>query len=95
MSETKGLAEILVAIAQVRDEIGHVAKDGTNAFHHYDYASEAAISRAVRPMLEEAGLVILPSVATDPAPRIDDCGVTHLVFEFTVAHISGAVRLAA
>lgn len=91
MSTTQGLAEILVAIAQVRDEIGHVAKDGTNAFHHYDYTSEAAISRAVRPMLEKAGLVILQSVATDPAPRIDDCGVTHLVLEYTVAHTSGAV----
>ncbi len=91
MSETKYPAQILEAIAQVRDEIGQVPTDSTHSFLHFDYASGAAIQRTLRPILEKTGLVILQSVATGPAPWVDDNGVTHLVLEYTLAHTSGAV----
>lgn len=85
------LAPILKAIARVRDECGHIEKDGFNDFHKYAYVSEAALASAIRPLLKKHGLVIIPSVALEPAPHVDDAGVTHMVMEFTLAHESGAV----
>lgn len=85
------LTPIIKAIARVRDECGHIDKDGFNDFHKYKYVSEAALASAVRPLLKEHGLVIIPSVALEPAPYIDDTGVTHMVMEFTLAHESGVV----
>lgn len=88
-------SKVLTAIAAVRDELGHVGKDGTVAFAgvSYKYASEVAISKAIRPLLKKHGLVIIQSVCIEPhvAPRIDECGVTQMVLEFTVAHVSGEV----
>jgi len=85
------LAPIITAIAHVRDECEHIEKDGFNAFHKYKYVSEAALSGAIRPLLKTHGLVIIPSVALEPAPYIDEAGVTHMVMEFTLAHESGVV----
>ena len=89
--EENELACIVQAVARVRDECEHVEKDARNTFHKYDYASEAAITRAVRPLLAKHGLVIIQSVAIDPPPTVDDAGVTHMVLEFTLAHENGTV----
>ena len=85
------LAPILTAIARVRDECGHIEKDGYNDFHKYHYVSESALAGAVRPLMAAHGLVIIQGLAIDPPPRIDEHGVTHLVLEFTLAHESGVV----
>ena len=86
-----GLAEIIKAIARVRDECGRIEKDGWNDFHKYKFVSESALTRAIQPLLAKHGLVIIPSLAADFKPYIDEKGVTHMVCEFTLAHISGAV----
>jgi hypothetical protein len=94
MSPNAGeLIPIIVAIARVRDECGHIEKDGYNDFHKYHYVSEAALVGAVRPLMAKHGLVIIQSVVTEGlcGPRIDEHGVTHLVLEFTLAHESGTV----
>lgn len=84
-------AVILKAIAAVRNECGRIEKDGYNAFHKYSYVSESALVNAARPLMAKHGLVIIPSLAADYEPRVDECGVTHMIMEFTLAHESGAV----
>ena len=84
-------AVILKAIAAVRNECGRIEKDGYNSFHKYSYVSESALVNATRPLMAKHGLVIIPSQAADYEPRVDECGVTHMIMEFTLAHESGAV----
>jgi hypothetical protein len=56
---TKGLnAKLAEAIQQVDS----VAKDKTNDFHHYAYASAEAVYEAVRGPLLDRGVFLLPSV---------------------------------
>lgn len=81
---------IIVALAAIRDDVGHVEKDGRNTHFKYDYASETALARAIRPLLAKHGLVILQSVATHPPPFVDGKN-THVTLEFTLAHTDGSV----
>jgi hypothetical protein len=89
--EESELACIVQAIAAVRNECEHVEKDEYNSFHKYHYASESSIARAVRPLLKKHKLVVIQSVAIEPAPFVDEQGVTHMVLEFTLAHENGTV----
>jgi len=82
-------AEIIKAIHEVKNKVEYVEKDGNNTFHKYKYASEAALIEALRPAIQEAGLVIIPS-GKELRP-IDEHGNTHIVMSYTLTHISGAV----
>lgn len=82
-------AEIIKAIHEVKSKVEYVEKDGKNEFHKYKYASEAALIEALRPAIQAAGLVIIPS-GQELRP-IDEHGNTHVVMSYTLAHVSGAV----
>lgn len=56
------MKNLTAAIVAVMSKVGSVAKTGHNAFHRYDYASEADLLRALQPVMTEAGLVLLPVV---------------------------------
>jgi len=83
--------KILEAISAIRAEVEHIGKPDKNDFHKYSYAGEAAISRALRPLLEKYGLVFFQSAVGDQAPEIDANGITSILFDFTIAHTSGEV----
>jgi len=53
---------LVAKLAAVMAGIKHVPKRGRNAFHGYDYATEADIADAVREGLAEQGVMIFPSV---------------------------------
>lgn len=92
MSFTKeDRAAILEALNKVKASIENVPKDGTNPHFGYRYVSEASLNRAVRASMIENGLILIPSVVPDWPIRIDEKGVTHVLFEYQVAHVSGAV----
>lgn len=87
--------QIVAALIDVRAKCETIPKSGFNDFHKYKYATEADISAHIRPLMDAAGLVLIPSVAGEqdgfPAPCIDDHGVTQVVLKYTLAHTSGQV----
>jgi hypothetical protein len=88
-TEKKYPASIIKAIHEVKSKVEYVEKDGENNFHKYKYASEAALIEALRPAIQDAGLVIIPS--GEELRPIDDHGNTHIIMSYTLAHISGDV----
>jgi hypothetical protein len=80
---------IIKAIHAVMTKVEYVVKDGNNDFHKYKYASEAALIAALRPVMLEEGLVIIPSGET--LLPVDEFGITHIVLEYTLTHIDGDV----
>jgi len=71
---------------QVMEEVTYVQKDKTNDFQHYNYASEAAAIKKIRPALIKAGLFMLPSVEK---MWLDDRGNTHVEMLYRIFDISG------
>lgn len=51
-------------LARIMAAVGYVQKDGTNSFHKYKYASEAAILDKLRVACVDHGVMILPSVTS-------------------------------
>jgi hypothetical protein len=49
-------------MAEVMGEVDRVRKNGRNAFHNYDYATEADIVEAVREGLSKRAVMMLPSI---------------------------------
>ncbi len=80
---------IIKAIHAVMTKVEYVVKDGNNDFHKYKYASEAALIAALRPVMLEEGLVIIPSGET--LLPVDEFGITHIVLAYTLTHIDGDV----
>lgn len=80
---------IIKAIHQVKSKVEYVEKDGNNSFHKYKYASEAALIEALRPEMQDAGLVIIPS--GENCSPIDSNGVTLVTLSYTLCHIDGSV----
>jgi len=82
--------KIIEAIAQVRDSVETVQKDGVNAHFGYRYVTERGIQAALRPLLKEAGLVIIPS-AVDQVLSVDSDGNFCYMASFTLCHVDGDV----
>lgn len=57
-----GKKSLVKKLAEVMALVTHVPKTGTNDFHNYKYATEAAIVAAVRMGMAERGLMLVPSV---------------------------------
>ncbi len=94
-SSPAAMADIVAALIEVRSKCATIPKNGLNKFHGYKFATEADVSAHIQPLFDEAGLVLIPSVASIQdgfdGPRIDEHGVTQYVAKFTLAHRSGAV----
>jgi len=88
---TTSLSKLLPALNAVMKDCGYAEKDGVNAFHKYKYTSEEGLLKALRPALVKHGILLIPSIATDPAPYVDENQTTHIVMEYTLAHTSGEV----
>ena len=87
--------QIIKALIEVRSKCAWIPKSGHNKFHNYDYATEADISAHISPLMDDAGLILIPSVASEKdgfkQPFIDDQGITQAVLSYTLAHKSGQV----
>ena len=86
--------QIVKALIEVRSKCGAVKKSGWNDFHNYHYATEADIAAQIGPLMDEAGLVLIPSLASEQegfkSPyTVGD--ITHAVLKYTLAHTSGQV----
>lgn len=69
---TSPQASLYAAMCAASAEMQSVAKSGRNDFHNYDYATEADITQAVRPILARHGLCWFPSVVdhtSEPLPN--------------------------
>lgn len=71
-------------IHAVMNDMETIAKNGRNDFHKYDYATEADYVHALRPLLKKYGLVIIPSLASQPV-FMD--GITQIMMKFTLVNI--------
>ena len=81
-----GVSNIVTKMLQVMEEVTYVQKDKTNDFQHYNYASEAAAIKKIRPALIKAGLFMLPSVEK---MWLDDRGNTHVEMLYRIFDSSG------
>lgn len=61
-AETLKPKSLVSKLAEVMGEIERIPKSGRNAFHGYDYATEADIVSAVRAGMSARGVMLLPSV---------------------------------
>ena len=80
---------IIVYMNKVMAEVGYVQKKDENKFQKYKYAGEAALLATLRPAMVKHGLVLLPSI--QKVSPIDEYGNTHVIIDYTLTHISGAV----
>lgn len=88
--QDKPLNDTLAAkLAWVMERAGYVQKRGWNDFHKYHYVTEGDLVAAVRPLLAQMGIIIIPSVVK--SKRIDEIQersgtstLTHVDVEYTV-----------
>lgn len=88
-----GTGKLAAALAEVIGAMNRVPKNGRNAFHKYDYATESDIMDAVRAELSRVGVAIFPSVGNVKVGEADpkDRGgpVTTVELLVTFVHSSG------
>lgn len=54
--------KILAKLSKIMGEIGIIEKDKKNTFQNYEYLSEAAIKRAIQPLLVKHGVILMPTI---------------------------------
>lgn len=57
--------EIYKKILEVRKAVKGVAKNGTNTFHKYNYATANDVIHEIREAINQAGILIIPTDITD------------------------------
>jgi len=80
---------IAEAMFSVQKQVKKLAHDSKNDFQSYNYVSIDAYYEAVRPWLNQAGLMIIPN--EDEAAISPDGKTYKVVFSFIVMHQSGEV----
>lgn len=81
--DSKSAAGLFPALAAIRAAITGVGKDKRNEFHKYDYASAEGVARAVKPLLDKHGVLILPSVQSYEQA---DAGIMVLTMLYRLVH---------
>jgi len=77
------------AIGQVMQEIGTVAKDGTNKFHNYKYVKVEDLLARVTPLMAKHGVVILQTEVD--RSMLDGDKAVAVRYAFSLIHSSGEV----
>jgi len=81
--------QIAEAMFSVQTKVKKLVHDSKNDFQSYNYVSIDAYYEAIRPLLNEAGLMIIPN---EEEAAISPDGKTYKVrFAFIIAHQSGEV----
>ena len=89
MTNLKCPKVVAEAMAQVQAGIKKIEHDSKNEFANYKYASIDAYYDVVRPLLSDAGLLIIPNEVH--AEISADSQTLKVVFEFILLHSSGEV----
>lgn len=84
-----GIANIAGAIASVMEEVGVVAKDGTNKFHNYAYAKMEDVLKRITPLMGRHGLAVIQTELD--RTMFDDDKAIAVRYSFTICHKSGEV----
>lgn len=82
---------LLAAILRVMHKVGYVQKSGENEFHHYKYATESDTIAALRPVMLDEGLILMPSMMHSPV--LDQHGNTHIMMSYTLYHVPTGERM--
>ena len=80
-------------IAKIRSEIGTVAKTGHNEYANYKYIEESGILKALNPLLEKNGLVIIQSVEEKKTTTQEKGLFVELKMKYTIIEISTGEKL--
>lgn len=85
-SEAQGRALMAQKISEIVLAVSHVAKGGRNAFHNYDYATEADVLAAVRQAMAERKLALIPEVTSWEVEKEEGSKdfITHVKLNFTL-----------
>lgn len=78
-SKEPSVKAVITKLSEVMAEVERVAKNGHNAFHKYDYATEADIVSAVRKAMSQRKLMMLPR--TVQQSRTGDITTLHVEFD--------------
>jgi len=78
------------AICEVMAAASHVQKTGQNAFHGYNYASDADLLRVIQPAMAKAGLAMIPAQVVQTDKALDKGKVqTDVHVQYMLVHTSG------
>ncbi len=83
MSNTKNVYQRIHAVMV---EIETLAKSGRNDFHKYNYVTEADYVRALRPLLDKHGLVVIPKIVRESVSVSND--LTTAIVQFTIVDVA-------
>jgi hypothetical protein len=85
VSEPQLSGALAKKLAAVMGAVKRVPKTGHNAFHGYDYATEADIVAAIRDELAQRHVILLPAILARTREPVGEKGqvLTHLDMEFT------------
>lgn len=81
------ISNLIKALNAVTSQANKVVKSGYNSFQKYKYMTETDVIDCLRPLLEEHGLQLIPSL--EGSPIVDENGNTNIIMSYTLAHISG------
>lgn len=78
-------AGLIKKLAEVMKAVERIPKSGHNNFHNYDYATEADIVAAVRQLLAERNVMLIPAIVGRERESVGDKGsvLTQLDMTFT------------
>jgi hypothetical protein len=85
MSDTTTVIPLTRRLLAIQEEIGTVAKNGRNDFQNYDYATEADFVRALRPLLNKHGVIVVPEGAVtniSPAGKDGKSTLTTIMMKY-------------
>lgn len=80
------------AVCAVMADVANVDKSGKNAFHGYEYASEADLLRALRPAMTKHGLALIPvatkmeRIAGPPTGKGKEQWITSVAVTYRLMH---------
>ncbi len=85
---------LLQKLHKVFQQTHGLEKDGLNPHHKYNYVSESAVLRHLRPLLQSEGLMILPKVDQFAVEQAGKSRVARMNMTFTVADTATGESLA-
>lgn len=84
-TETIAHSTLVMKLAEVMAVVERIPKRGRNAFHGYDYATEADIVTAIRSELASRHVMVFPAITGTTREAVGEKGqvLTQLTMEFT------------
>lgn len=87
MIETDKKLNLHQRLVEVRKRVPALHKDSRNDFHRFGYVSSSAVLSALRPLLDEYGLLLQPQiVSTSTSEHSTAKGKAHLATELTITY---------